>query len=221
MKSLKFIFVVSVLLTGLLTGLFTGGVDSVRAQSTLSSAPEAEFEIEQTDTPLQFRSPACGIVQDMGNYTAEELAMINKSVCFTSKLVANPAVIKPIVAPNLKKANSTRGCQGLTKFWDGGRNSRVYLFKELPKSERALVSLNNIGVTVLHEFHHYWLDSRDDGSSNDPKNLIDDPAMDGFLAALNVKLPETAECTIENESARMKTRAHQFACDCGIKYWQK
>jgi len=166
-----------------------------------------------------FNSPACGDITQIRPMTANERALLVKARCFVLKVIGPRAPSQEIVWSNFYHAKSGKSCHGLTRFGYNRETSNVFLFDSFPRSEKGLVGFLQLGSTTLHEFHHYWTNSRDDNTPNDPKNIYDDPALDGMLAAISQRLPGEPACTISGDSSIIKNRAQEIACECGIKFW--
>jgi len=151
----------------------------------------------------------------------EEKIAILKGVCFTQKLIKEDPQYSPkIVWNDLYKANAENSCHGLTYQPAFSFKKKVFIFVSIPETERGLLGYNQLGSTVLHEFHHYWTGSHHNGGPSDPTEIYDNASLNAFRDAIFDEYKHPTLCKKDIPHSWIKNRVQKYACECNLKFWR-
>jgi RHS repeat-associated protein len=156
-------------------------------------------------------------------FNQNEKVLASEALCLVRKLLETH--IFPPFFSDLYWADELGGTRALGAVFykdpkaEPNRHEPMWVFIHrsiLPDENKPdLLAMTTFGITLAHEFDHYYTESDDENPGKDPESRIDVPTRENLSKAKNIKI-FCRECKRHEPAWKITDLADQYACDCDI-----
>lgn len=147
-------------------------------------------------------------------FSPAEKSMAAKALCLVQKLYGQ-SIYYPYYSDLYWGTISGTPINCVTMPTGSNNENWVFIASYMkPNGEKYLQPMVSFGITLAHEFDHYYTGSNDD-PPNGPSYRLDNPVLDSMNTAIGTKLACYA-CLRHSPIWRPANLLEKYACDCDI-----